>query len=236
MKRSKSVSKPFSITVSLLLALFAIPKPAKADMFGGDTLVLTQLLANAVQQLMQLRQLLSTGQDSLELMQNINQGMNEALRLYETAGQLKDPGIYGDLTRTQDALTQLKAIYGSPSDSSEAGVQQRTDEGVAEAISLNNSMYSYTREIDRVGDQIKLQSAVASPKGAERLTAQSMGVLLHVMNQSLRTQASALKLHAQEIAVQNRKDKELSSQVLTSSAHLQKALGQNNPQFSLPRL
>ena len=232
MKRNKIVT----IAATATLAICGVPSFAKADMFGGDVIVLTQLLANAVQQLVQLRQLLATGKDSLELVQDINRGINEALRLYETASQFKDPGMYSDLVKAKDALAQLKNIYGNVTDSAEASVQERTDQGIAEAISLNNAIYGYANEIDKVGDEIKRQSAEVSPKGAERLTAQSIGVLLHVMNQSLRTQASTLKLHAQEMAVQNRKDKEFSSQVRMSSIQLQKALGSNNPQFALPRL
>ena len=51
-------------TVGLFCASLMIPRPCRADIFGGDVVVLTQILANAIQQLIQLRQILSTGSDT----------------------------------------------------------------------------------------------------------------------------------------------------------------------------
>jgi hypothetical protein len=221
------------VLASLLLFM---PGTSKADIFGGDTVVLTQILANAVQQLVQLRQLLSTGQDSLDLMQDINRGLNNALGVLNSAGAMRDPGLYRELTRVQDALRHVSNIYGKPVDSSEARVQQHADQTIAEAISLNNSIYDYTEEIDRIGDDIKRHSAAVSPKGAQKLTAQSMGVMLHVMNQSLRAQATSLKLQAQSMAIQNRKDKLYSDQVRSTSDKLNAAMNSMQPEFKFPRL
>lgn len=212
------------------------PTTSRADVFGGDTVVLTQILANAVQQLIQLRQLLSTGQDSLSLVQDINRGLNDALGALNSVGAIRDPGLYRELSRVQDALRYVTGVYGAPVDSAEATVQQHADQTVAEAISLNNSIYGYAQELDRVGEDIKRRSTMASPKGAQKLTAQSLGVMLHVMNQSLRAQATGLKLQAQSMAIQNRKDKVYSDQVRSTADKLNAAMNSMQPEFRLPRL
>jgi len=220
------------VACSLMIA----PKTSRADVFGGDVVVLTQILANAIQQLLQLRQLLSTGQDTLSLMQDVNRGLNEALGLVKSVGAARDPGLYRELLRAQDALRYVKNVYGNSVDSSELKVQQDADQTAAEAISLNNSIYGYAREIDQIGEEIKRNSNVASPKGAQKLTAQSLGVMLHVMNQSLRAQATALKLQAQSMAIQNRKDKVYSDQVRSTSDKLNAAMTSMRPEFKFPRL
>ena len=209
--------------------------PARADMFGGDVAVLVQILANAVEQLAQLKQLLDTGQDNLNLLRDINRGINDSLNLMRTVAPNADPGIYKEWQQVSDALGGLEKIYGVPVDSRDARVQKDTDQSVAEAVSFNNSIYEYTKQIDEIGELIKYQSHVVSPGGAAKLTAQSMGILLHLQNESLRAQATGLKLQAQAIEVQNRKDKERTRQMLDGANSLQTALANQKPQFQTPR-
>ena len=54
------------ISTVFVVILLLIPFRAKADLFGGDIVVLTQILAQAIQQLVQLKQILQEGQDSLQ--------------------------------------------------------------------------------------------------------------------------------------------------------------------------
>jgi hypothetical protein len=208
---------------------------ARADMFGGDVVVLTQILANAVQQLVQLKALLDTGQNSLDLMRDINRGINDSLNIIRTANPNSDPGIYKNWSQISEALRQVETIYGAVSNSKETTVQKDTDQQVAEAIRLNNSLYDYTREIDEIGETIKSQSHNVSPGGAAKLTTQTLGIMLHVQNASLRAQATSLKLQAQSIAIQNRKDKTLAKNTLEMSDFIQSGLSNQKPQFALPR-
>lgn len=221
---------------ALSAALLLTPQQSMADIFGGDVVILSQILANAVQQLIQLRQILSTGGDSLALMQDVNRGLSDALGVINSLGNIRDPGLYHELLKAQDALRYLNSIYGTIVDSSETRVQQHTDQTVAEAISMNNAIYSYTDEIDKIGEQIKRNSNLSSPKGAQKLTAQSLGVLLHVMNQSLRAQATGLKIQAQAMAIQNRKDKVYADQIHSTTNNLNAAMSSINPEFKFPRL
>lgn len=223
-------------TVLFILGLAFPMKMARADIWGGDVVVLTQILANAVQQLIQLRQILSTGEDNLALLQDINRGLNDILGVANTVGQIREPGIYGDVSSVHDGQRMLKEIYGKIPDSSEAKVQDHSDQVVSEALTLNNSLYEYTKDIDAIGEEIKQASAVASPKGAQRLTVESLGIMLTVMNQSLRAQASGLKLQAQAMAAQNHKDKQFAEQVQNSSKNLRVAMHGTNPAFDIPRL
>lgn len=209
--------------------------PVKADMFGGDVVVLTQILANAIQQLVQLKSVVQNGQDSLGLLRDINRGINDSLNLMKTISPNLDPGIYKDWEQVSAALGKLEAIYGIAIESNDSRVQRDADRSVAEAVSLNNSIYQYTKSIDEIGEMIKLQSHAVSPGGAAKLTAQSLGVMLHLQNEMLRTQASGLKLQAQSLAIQNRKDKERTRQMVAGANDLNSAMANKNPKFILPR-
>ena len=223
-------------TVLFILGLALPMRMAKADIWGGDVVVLTQILANAVQQLIQLRQILSTGDDNLALLQDINRGLNDILGVANTVGQIREPGLYGDVSSVIDGQRMLKEIYGQIPDSSESKVQDHSDQVVSEALTLNNSLYEYTKDIDAIGEEIKEASAIASPKGAQRLTVESLGIMLTVMNQSLRAQASGLKLQAQAMAAQNHKDKKFSEQVRRTSGSLRQAMKKSNFALIIPKI
>jgi hypothetical protein len=114
-------------------------------------------------------------------------------------------------------------------------VQRDADQSIVEAVSLNNSIYQYSKVIDEIGEMIKSQSHAVSPGGAAKLTAQSLGVMLHLQNEMLRTQATGLKLQAQALALQNRKDKERTRQMVSGADDLNSAMANQKPKFALPR-
>jgi len=130
------------------LLTLAFPSTARPDMFGGDVIVLGQILVQAIQQLAQLRQILATGQDSLGLIRDINRGINDSLMLMRTISPDRDPGIYANWQKVDQALSAMQSIYGIAVASKDARVQQDADRSTVEAIALNNSIYGYTSEID----------------------------------------------------------------------------------------
>ncbi len=224
-----------------LLAVFLVgsicfyPASARADFWGADVVVLTQILANALEELAQLRAILGAGQDSLDLMRSINQGINDSLGLLSTISHNRSAGIYGDWQQPQDSLSKLQTLYGVTPKSTDSRVQQDADQSVAEAVTLNNSIYGYTAQLDDLGEQVKASSHTVSPGGAQKLTAQTLGVMVEIMNESLRAQATSLKLQAQTLAIENRKDKEVTKHLLNSSDTLSSAMKNERTAFELPR-
>ena len=223
------------IIIGIIAVVTLTAPPARADMFGGDVVVLVQILANALKQLIELKNIVDNGRDNLDLLREINRGINDSLSMIRTVSPDSDPGLYKDWENAPGALAQIEAIYGAPVESRDQHVQRDTDESVAEAVSFNNSIYKYTNSIDEIGELIKQQSHVVSPGGAAKLTAQSMGVMIHIQNESLRAQATGLKLQAQALMLQNRKDKERTRQMVAGADNLQTALATQKPKFTLPR-
>lgn len=208
---------------------------AKASMFGEENIVLSQILIQAIQQLASLNSILKTGGETLGLIEEINKGINDSLNMIRTIDPSFNPGIYQDWQNVRQAVEEVERIYGSvPASTSESKVQKDVDQSVAEAVTLNNALYDYTREIDRLGEEVKSASHSVSPGGAQKLTAQTLGVMLHVMNASLRAQATSLKLQAQSMGVQNRQDKEETRYTVSSNQAIEKAF-QRKATFGLPR-
>lgn len=161
-------------------------------MWGGDIPLLIEIVFNTLQQLLTMKDMLENSKDQLDLLKEINAGINDSLQVLRTSFPNIDPGIYRDWSNVGDAMRELQKIYGVTIPSSHETVEKDTDQSVAEAIVLNNDIYKYTREVDEIGEMIKSYSHEVSPGGAAKLTAQSLGVMLNVLNQSLRAQATAL--------------------------------------------
>lgn len=212
-----------------------LPMRSNGDMFGGDLALLTQILANALKQLYELQQILNNGRDTLGLLRDINRGINDSIRVLDTLGPHSDPGLYKELKKVQEIVGHIQGVYGIVVDSPEKRVQSDTDQVVAEAISLNNSLYDYAGDLDKIGEQIKQFSHAVSPGGAQKLTAQSLGVMVHVMNQQLRATATSLKLSAQALAVQNRREKNETAAYLNQVKALKSAMQTKEAQFTFPR-
>lgn len=224
------------ISVVLSFCIFtSAPQTAKADMAGADIPILLEILANSLQQLIQLKAMLENGTDTLDLLRDINRGINDSLGIAETLGLRLDPGIYRDLKNINQAALSLEKIYGLVTESKLAIVQRNTDQTVAEAITFNNELNDYAFKLDRIGEEIKRFSHAVSPGGAAKLTAESLGVVIHVMNQQMRAQGQALKLQAQAMAVQNKKDKDQTNQYLREGQNLKNKMIALNPEFKVMR-
>jgi hypothetical protein len=129
----------------------------------------------------------------------------------------------------------MDVVYGVAVPSQDQQVQQDTDQSVVEAISLNNSMYDYAKDVDELGETIKQYSHDVSPGGAQKLTAQTLGVMLHVMNQGLRAQSTGLKLQAQSLALQNKKEKASTAKFLADAKSLSQEMKKPREYYRIPR-
>lgn len=200
------------IVISFLCFATILPKPARADMFGGDVVVLVQILANAVQQLIQLKQILSNGSDTLGLLKDINRGIRDGLTVLQLINPKFNPGIYGSLETADQVLHIIDDLYGKIPQTAESRLQQAQDRSASENIALNGPLFRFADQADEESKRIFAHSQDVSPQGAAKLTAQSIAVLIGVSTQVLRTNSMMLKAMGENMALQNRKEKLQSSQ------------------------
>lgn len=212
-----------------------MPQRSQADFWGGDLVYLAQILQNAIQQLSALQQVIGTGKDTLGLLREINKGINDGLNLARQISPYLDPGMYKDLRSVAAATEHFRSLYGAASDSPENQVQQDTDQVIAESITMNNALFDYAKELDDVGERIKNFSHDVSPGGAQKLTAQTLAVILQVQNQQMRAQGQLLKAQAQSLAAQNKKEKDQTRDYLNQSQTLQTAMKSTDFSYEFPR-
>lgn len=229
--------KKKKLALSLIICLtLAFPNSAEADFWGGDVVVLTQILANAVQQLIQLKQLLSTSADTLTLMRDINSGIRNGLTVIQMLNPKFNPGLYGSTTTADQVLSVINDLYGKIPATNEARLQQAQDQSASESIAMNGTLFQFADQADKESQQIIAHSQVVSPGGAAKLTAQSIAVLIGVTTQVLRTNSMMLKMLGENMALSNRKDKIQSEQFKTQYEGLSGAIQGLPKTTSLPSL
>lgn len=212
------------------------PTPAYADFWGGDLPLLAEIVANTLQQISKLGDIIGQAKENLQYFQDLNKGIQDALNLAKTMNQKLSPGVLSDLQGAEHALEVIQQLYGVVPKTSQSRMQQTMDRSAAEAIDLHNEAFRYADQIDPEAERIKEYSKVVSPQGAEKLTAQSIGVLIHVLNQVLRTNAAMLKLQGEQLALQNKREKLGSEQFKFQYESLAKAFGSLRPEYKLPAL
>lgn len=191
----------------LSFVLFVSPLTARADFWGGDVVVLTQILAQAIQTVLQLRSILNTGEDTLGLLRDVNSGVKSGLDLVRILNPRFNAGVYGDLRDPNSVLRALREVYGPVPQGMDQDLIASQDQSVAEVISMNRNLYDYADSVDREKERILFHSQVVNPQGAAKLQNQALGVLIGVTTQLLRTQSQMLKIMAQNLAYDNRKEK-----------------------------
>ncbi len=212
MKFNKEIKYKVASAI-LVISLALIPSEvAYADFWGGDLPLLAQIVANSLQQLAQLRSILGNGKDTLGLLRDVNNGIREAMGIMRTMNSTIHGGIYSQYQNPNDLLNALQNLYGVIPETHESRLEASHDQSVAEAITLHNQAFDYAAQIDPEAERIKDYSRGTSPAGSARLAAQSLGVLIHVSNQILRTNAAMLKIMSENLALQNHHEKMNSAQ------------------------
>ncbi len=212
------------IAIIICFTLF-IPRPAKADLWGGDVAVLIQILAQTIKQLYELRQIVNTGQDSLSLWRDINRGIRDGLRVIQIINPRFNPGLYGSLETSEQVQRAIEDLYGVIPQTGEYRLQQAQDRSVSESIAMNGTLFQYADSVDEETKRIIAHSQAVNPQGAAKLTNQSLAVLIGVTTQVLRTNSMMLKMMGQNMALSNRKEKLQAQQFKTQYEGITQALG-----------
>ncbi len=217
----------------ILLVIALQPTNAFADFFGGDLPLLTEIVINTAEQLTKLESIIGKSSETIELIKEINRGIRDALDIIKTGNNALSPGILSELERVEQVMAIVERLYGRIPKTQSAELQKTTDTSVAEGIQAHNEAFRYADRIDPEAERIKDYARDVNPLGAQKLTAQALGVLIHVMNQILRTNAAILKLQSEQLALQNRHDKLSSQQSKAQYEGLSKAFNDLRPTYKL---
>lgn len=231
MKKLKSLLLVFVLSFGIM-----IPRTAKADLFGGDVVVLTKILIQAIQQLQQLRMIFQNGKDTLSLMREINQGIRNGLEIIRILNPRFNPGIFGSLESAESVQRAIEELYGVIPKTGEYRLQEAQDRAASESIAMNGTLFQYADDVDLEAKRIISHAQDVNPQGAAKLTAESLAILIGVSTQVLRTNSMMLKMMGQNMALTNRKEKLQSMQFQTQYQEVSSGLGNLPKKLNLKAL
>lgn len=226
--------KKYLMCALIFLSITFQNKAARADLFGGDVAVLLQILAQSIEQVYRLQQIIQNGKDTLNLLRDVNAGVRSGLDLIRIINPKFNAGVYGDLSNPENVLRAIHDLYGTTPNTADKELIDIQDQSVAEVIAMNKSLYDYSTQVDFERERILMHSQVVSPQGAAKLQNQSLAVIIGVLTQLLRVQSQMLKVMGQNMALDNRKEKLASEQFIENYKSLADGFGQLPKDVKLP--
>jgi hypothetical protein len=190
-----------------MLTLGAGPLKAFVDPTGpAQLLYLTKILLENYKRYKQLKMMMDQAKRTDNYFKLIHHGLENVTGLMQSL-PIKDHGILKDLKSFNRSLKTVTSIYGDIPKSPEQLLHKLHDQTVAESLQMVTAFKSYSNTQERNANSIKVQSQVASPKGAARATAVSNALILNSVNQLIRLQSQNLKMQSELLAMKNRHDK-----------------------------
>lgn len=189
------------------MAILFLCPPARADIFGGDVAVLTQILAENIRHYYQLKQMIGQGQDQADFMRHLNAGLENSIGLLQSL-PVRDEKILANLREFQGALRSVSDLYGAVPKSNEAVMQTVHDQTIAESLRMVNTFKDYSDVQEQNSIMIAAQSRDASPKGAARMQAETSAQILRSLSQLIRLNTQMLKLQSEQFGMNNKAGKD----------------------------
>jgi ABC-type multidrug transport system fused ATPase/permease subunit len=179
-----------------------------ASMFGEENAPLYSILAQAIRQLNEMQQLVNQSQQNLELLKDINRGIQEAMTLLKIESEKLNPGALSEYRNLQGVMTEMEKLTGKTPNTTNSSFERLLDTSISESIHLHNQAFRYADALDPEANRIKDYAKNASPGGAQKVTAQGIGMMINVLNQILRVDSAILKVQSEQLALANKNQKE----------------------------
>ncbi len=195
---------------------------------------LIRIITENVKRYQQLREMIRNARDRERFIKAINAGIENSIGLIESL-PIKDESILGELKEFKKAYKLLQDLYGVIPKTQDAARQMLHDQTVAEALKVVAVLQDYATREEKNAKKIFYQARNASPKGAQRMTAQVNAKILHTLNQLLKVNGQILKLQSEQLAITNKSSKDESSHYKSVTNALSRGLNNFNGDFNLPK-
>ena len=173
--------------------LIVLPVKKAEAAFGAEIPILINILTQAITQVRNLQLLIGTTRDTVSILQEMNRGVKEVLRLARTAHVPLPRQVY-DMADTIDTATrEAENVYGALPGSAPLYTRTTYQSGT-EGLFMSQDAFEYSTALDTAGERIKESSIIASQAAATRLTAESMGVPIHAVSHGNRLSAKNLEM------------------------------------------
>jgi hypothetical protein len=198
---------------------------ARADFWGGDIPLLTQIVANTLNTLYELRKQSGMLDDELA-------GIKDRIQRIQTISEVVQPSSWDQWRDPREALRRLKIIYQTLPPEYRSEKADEIESELSKAMNMVARLVPEANTTFRSGKELERRGADASPGVASKLTASGIGTLVAMEAQNQVIQSHITTLLAQMLANANEKE---TREVVTRGAGFKGAssnLGQDKGWFS----
>jgi hypothetical protein len=167
-----------------------------------------QILQNALQQLMILRQTLDVAKGDSELLRAVNKDIEVALsEIKAIQDVVRETNEIGTTKDPRELIERLRRIYGRLPRFGDKKNLEFADKASSSGLAVDNDTHMHAGQLDQIAIKLQSQARGASPGRAQQLTAQSLAVMVHSLAQIERTNATLLRVNSTALAIENEKQK-----------------------------
>jgi hypothetical protein len=190
-----------------LISLFLFSLNAQASIFGEETAVLLQVVANQLTELQRLAENVGIAKSQIELLYQINEGVQkatsqiQALQSIMERAQGVDPSSVRDLSDLNRTIEEMNTMSSQIHDLVAVKLIL-CDQAVDEAGLQSDTAYKMGQELIKTGAELAKESEFASPGRAQQITASSSAAQMLAAGVELQTLAQMSQLLALSLDLQ----------------------------------
>jgi hypothetical protein len=184
----------------VLLAIFLVAAPStRADFWGGDIPLLTQIVTNTLNTLYELRKQSGMLGDELD-------GIKDKIYRIQTISEVVQPSSWDQWRDPREALRRLKLIYQTMPPEYRSAKSDAIEDELSKAMNMAARLVPQANTTFLSGKELERRGADASPGVASKLTASGVGTLVAMEAQNQAIQSHITSLLAQMLADANEKE------------------------------
>lgn len=200
-----------------LLLLLALPvKQARADLWGADLPLLTQIVANTLSTLYELYRQTSLMSDELA-------GINDRIQRVQTIAEIIQPSQWDQWKDPREAFNRIQRIYYTLPQEYRSEKTDAIEFELSRAMNLVGRLQPQISTSFSSGKELERRGLDASPGVAQKLTASGVGTLVAMESQSQALQSQMVSLLSQSLAQGNENE----ARILVSHGQNYKAVSDN---------
>jgi hypothetical protein len=209
----------------LCIAFFCFQVPAKADFWGGDIPLLSQIVLNTLHTLYEMERQTSMLKDQMD-------GIKERVVRIKTISELVQPSSWSEWKNPEDALRRLRAIYFTLPPEYRTEKSSQIEQELSRAMNSISRIGAEANSTFQSGKELEQKAASASPGVAQKLAASGIGSLVALEAQSQVLQSHIASLLAQMLAASNEREARALVSTGSSFTDLSNSLMQIDNSFS----
>ena len=201
---------------------------------GIEIPYLIEILSENVKRYEQLREVIKQGEDSQELLRALNEGIDNASELLQ-ALPIKNEKALKNLSKFKETRDWVREVYGEIPKNGEEALFKLHDETVSESFKMAALSHGYAQIQEQNAQKVFAQARDASPKGAQRMSAQMNAQILHSLGQLIRINSQMLKLQSEQLASETKRGKDSVKNLNRLAQDMEKSFKHYRPSGKFPR-